>query len=117
MEVRLAQIKSTLDQISREVSEGKIPAPVLKDFKLSVDQLRVTIWAILTFEEQPRKPAKGADLALANKLIEFRIKRLIQMLADLQTDIESRRIAAENPELKALCSTINATLDSVAKLN
>lgn len=116
MEVSLSQIKSTLDQISHEVSLGKIPAPVLKDFKLTVDELRVTIWAILTFEEEPRRTGPGSDVALANKLVEFRIKRVIQMLTNLRADIENRRIEAGNPDLKAFSSTLNATRESLAKL-
>lgn len=117
MEFRLTQVKSALDEISQEVSQGRVPATILKDFKLSVDQLRVTIWAILTFEEQASKQGKGADVALGNKLVEFRIKRIIQMLAELETDIENRRIAAEHPDLKALTSSMNGILDAVAKLN
>ncbi len=117
MESRLTQMKSALDEISQDISQGRIPATILKDFKLSVDQLRVTIWAILTFEEQVAKQGKGSAVALGNKLVEFRIKRIMQMLAELKTDIENRRIAAEHPELKALTSSIDGILDAVARLN
>ncbi len=116
MEFRLTQVKNALDEISQDISQGRIPATILKDFKLSVDQLRVTIWAILTFEEQAAKQGKGSDVALGNKLVEFRIKRVMQMLAELEADIESRRIAAEHPDLKALTSSMNGIVAAVSKL-
>lgn len=109
IEAVLAQIKQSLDELSLDVSHGKYPAPILKDFKLSVDQLRLTIWAIIEFEEQSKSKSQGAQFGLNVRLSEFRIKRLVQMLADLQTDIKNGRIPPTHPDLKNLVSTFKNT--------
>lgn len=116
LEPALAQIRHSLDQLSRDVSQGKYPTSILKDFKLTVDQLRLAIWAIIEFEDQKRKEQQGAKLGLDSKLVEFRIKRLVQMLADLHADIESGNITAKNPDLKSLSSTLQAVLQTITRV-
>lgn len=116
IDAALAQIKSSLDELSKDVSQGKYPAPILKDFKLTVDALRLTIWAIIEFEEQSRKEAHGARFGLSTKIAEFRVKRLVQMLTDLRADIEKGGIAPKTLDLKPLSAALKTTLQSITGL-
>jgi hypothetical protein len=43
----IRQLKSSLEELEKrlsEVAEGDLPAPVLEDFKKSVDHVRLTLW-------------------------------------------------------------------------
>jgi hypothetical protein len=115
-ELSLSRIRATLDQLSEEVSRGRFPASILKDLKLSVDNLRLTLWAIIAFEGSGGKDARGASFGLTTKLAEFRIKRLLQMLSDLQEDLQSGDIAPSNPALGPLVSVLESACRSVTKL-
>ena len=81
-----------------------------------MDELRLTIWAIIEFEEQSRMEAHGARFGLSTKIAEFRVKRLIQMLTDLQADIEKGGIAPKTLDLKPLSAALNTTLQSIKGL-
>jgi hypothetical protein len=114
-EMNLPRIRATLDQLSEEVSQGRFPASILKDLKLSVDNLRLTLWAIITFEGPGKKDAQGSSFGLGTKLAEFRIKRLQQILADFEEDLQSGDITPSNPALGSLVSALESALRSVAR--
>jgi hypothetical protein len=114
-EISLSRIRATLDQLSEEVSQGRFPASILKDLKLSVDNLRLTLWAIITFEGPGKKDAQGGSFGLRTKLAEFRIKRLLQMLTNFQEDLQSGDITPSNPALGPLVSALESALRSVTR--
>lgn len=115
-ELSLIQIKHTLDRLSEEVPQGKYPSAILKVLKLSVDQLRLTLWAIIAYRGQGTQDARGADFGLQAKLVEFRIKRLLQMLSDLCENLENGDITPSNLELPPLCSALQSTLERVNRV-
>jgi len=115
-ELTLSRVKQTLDRLSEAVSEGAFPTSILKDLKLSVDHLRLTLWATIAYQGKGKKGAGGADFGLSMKLAEFRIKRLLQMLADLQADFEHGDVAPSNPDLFLLASALQSSLQSISKL-
>jgi hypothetical protein len=109
IETDLAQIKSSLENLSHKVVRYEIPQSILRDFKLALDHLRLTIWAVIMAEEEDAMRADGLQFGLATKLVEFRIKRLLQMLADLQTDLTSGAISPAHPELHELDAALLET--------
>jgi hypothetical protein len=116
IEVTLAQIKQSIDRIGKEVAQRRIPSPLLTDFKLSVDQVRLTIWAMMMYEEESAAKSSSVQFGVSTRLVEFRIKRVLQMLAELREDIEGGRVPSANPELRNLASALQATLQAISKL-
>ena len=112
----LPRIKQSLDSLAAEVEQGVHHANLLTDLKMSVDQLRMTLWAIISYEDQAARGASGVPLGLAAKLAEFRIKRLRQMLSALQEDFQKGNIAPLNPDLAPLASNLHDTLEDITKL-
>ena len=112
----LGRIKHALDQINEEVSHGIYPASTLTDFKHSVDLLRLTIWGVIEAEEQRTSELGGRPTGLDKKMIEFRIKRLEQMLNDLRLDLAKSDLDISGLDLKDLALTLGSTLHSVTRL-
>jgi hypothetical protein len=115
-DVALGRIKHALDEINEEVSHGIYPASTLTDFKHSVDLLRLTIWAVIEAEEQRKNEVGGRPMGLDKKMIEFRIKRLEQMLSDLRSDLARSGMDVSDLDLKNLAVTLGTTLHSVTRL-
>jgi signal transduction protein with GAF and PtsI domain len=97
-DIVLGQIKQALDQLGAEISKGKYSAALLADLKSSVDQLRLTMWAVIEAEHQRKQEIRGDRMGLRKKLAEFRIKRIMQMLSDLRVDAAD----PESSDLQAL---------------
>jgi hypothetical protein len=115
-DLALGRIKKALDDVSGEISHGKYPAPILSDFKRSVDQLRLTIWAFIEAEDQRRKELTGSPMQLNRKLVEFRIKRLVEMLNELRGDLSSGAAAGNEADLKRLAAAMQNTLQGINQL-
>jgi hypothetical protein len=107
----LGRIKQTLDELSKEISNGKYAAEFLTDLKGSVDQLRLTMWAVIETEDQHRHKDTKGPMKLNEKLVEFRIKRIVQMLNDLGTDAA----IPEKSDLEALMGAFGTALQSVER--
>jgi len=109
---RLTELKRSVEELSQDISQGKLPTSLLKDFKLSVDQLRLTLWAIMSFESQIRQ---GGAPRLTEKLFEFRVKRLIQMLTDLQSDLTGGTLSPTVADIGSLTTSLHDTLQTLAR--
>jgi hypothetical protein len=114
--LNLVHIKQSLDSLSADVEQGIYHASLLRDLKLSVDQLRLTLWAIISYEDQATKEARGAAFGLGEKLADFRIKRLLQILSALQEDFQKGNIPPSDPDLMPLSSALEGALESISKL-
>ena len=115
IQVALTETKASLEVLSQRVVRYKIPPPILEGFKLALDQLRLTIWAVIKADEEDSKRADGLHSGLATKLAEFRIKRLMQMLTDLQREIYFGGIPPTPPELGKLNSALEETHKTVSE--
>lgn len=111
MESAIEQCESVLNQLRQSDLQRHAKSPVLRDFKLCLDALRLTLWAIIQSQEEAHIGVSGTPLSLAEKLAEFRVKRLIQMLADLQQDIDDGRVSGANLEIGGLSKALRGTLN------
>ena len=114
IQLALTETKASLEGLSQRVVRYRIPPPILEGFKLALDQLRLTIWAVIMADEEDSKRANGLQCGLATKLAEFRIKRLLQMLADLQREIDRGGTSPTPPELCKLSSALEETRQTVS---
>ncbi len=115
-ELDLAELKLTLDRLSVEASQGKYPAEILKEFKLSLDQLRLTVWAILAYDQEQNRGEHSESCALPERIAEFRLKRMLIMLGALQEDFVNGHVAPSNPDLVLLTSGLRTTLAAIGQV-
>jgi len=108
-DIVLGRIKQTLDELGSEISNGKYPADLLGELKASVDELRLTMWAVIEAEEQRKREIKGGSTDLKKKLVEFRIKRILQMLKALRIDAS----VPETADLQGLSAALRTALQNV----
>lgn len=114
-EVRLKAIAESLALLSRDITQGDLPdICILKDLKLTVDQLRLSLWAVIAYE---RRSTRDSRAGLRSQLAEFRMKRLMEMLGQLQADLVSGVLAATPPELRDLTSALHSTLQNLAPVH
>jgi len=107
----LGRIKQTLDQLAGEISSGKYPAILLADLKGSVDQLRLSMWAVIEAEEQLKHAVAPSTMEFKKKLVEFRIKRIVQMLNEIRGDVA----VPERSDLDILRAALGTTLQTVER--
>lgn len=107
----LGEIKQSLDELSAEISSGKYAAEFLTDLKRSVDQLRLTLWAVIETAEQNKRADKKGLVSLKGKLVEFRVKRIVQMLNDLRSDL----MIPHPSELEELRAAFRTAMESFAR--
>ncbi len=114
-EARLKELAESLGLLSRDISQGDWPdVSVLKDLKLAIDQLRLTLWAVITYEKHTRSVSQAG---LRSKLAEFRMKRLMEMLGELRVDVISGVLAATPSELRDLTSALHGTLENLSPVH
>lgn len=111
-EVRLKAIAESLALLSRDITQGDLPdMDILKDLKLTVDQLRLSLWAVIAYE---RRSTSDCRAGLRSQLAEFRMKRLMEMLGELQADVKNGLLAVDPAELRDLTSALHGTLQNLA---
>jgi hypothetical protein len=114
-EGRFKELAHSLACLSQDIEQGAVPdASVLNDLKLTVDQLRLTLWAVITYEKQTKYISRAG---LQTKLAEFRMKRLTEMLRELQTDIMRGLLVATPSELQDLTSALQNTLQNLTPVH
>ena len=111
-EVRLKVIAESLALLSRDITQGDLSdVCILKDLKLTVDQLRLSLWAVIAYE---RRSTSDSRAGLRSQLAEFRMKRLMEMLGELQADVNNGLLAVDPAELRDLTSALHSTLLNLA---
>lgn len=112
---RVYQIKAELEEIEGELATGTVSRDVLGDFKMAVDHIRLSVWAILAAEqpdEQRGLPAPNAKTMLA----EFRLARANEICRNVLADIDARAISADSPDVGRFLMTLQETTERVANL-
>lgn len=115
IEIALTQIKSSIEDLGQRVVRCTIQPSLPKDFKLVLDDLRLTIWAVIMAGEEASNRAEGVNFGLSSKLVEFRIKRLLQMLGDLEADVQNGNVSPSHPELHKLVSALEESTKNLTK--
>lgn len=108
----IRQLKSSLEELEKrlsEVAEGDLPAPVLEDFKKSVDHVRLTLWVIIS-------AMHGKKEEMASTVARFRVRRTKDLCQQLVADINGGKTTARTPELPMLQSTLKETHERVQRL-
>jgi hypothetical protein len=111
---RLYEIKIALEDLERELAQREVAWQALRDFKIAVDHVRLSVWAMLTAE----RPASGGvtpDEASVT-VARFRLARATELLGHVRADMEARIIAADTPEVLPFRTAVEATVSQLKKL-
>jgi hypothetical protein len=104
-QVRL--LKAQLEQIDKKLQSEPLPIVALEDLKGAVDQLRSTLWALMTHDSPD---------AVTSKLITFRLVRAAEICRQVQLDIDASEVGISSPQLPKLREALRLTMERVERL-
>lgn len=85
----LARMRIILQDLESRLEAGEVPPEGLPEFKSTVDEIRLRVWALLTAAgaEAPREAAE-----------RFRLRRAAEFCRALTQELAAGRLGAEHPE-------------------
>jgi hypothetical protein len=102
----LTQMRIILRDLESRLEAGKVPAEELPEFKSTVDEIRLRVWALLTAAgtESPRETAE-----------RFRLRRAAEFCRDLAQDLAAGRLGADHPEWPEVQQTATRLSAAIAE--
>jgi hypothetical protein len=85
----LARMRIILQDLESRLEAGEVPPECLPEFKSTVDEIRLRVWALLTAAgaETPRETAE-----------RFRLRRAAEFCRALTQDLAAGHMGADHPE-------------------
>lgn len=105
---QVEKLKSTLGTIETQLSAQAVPREGLEDLKNAVDNVRRTVWALLSAAESTH----DYEVLLAR----FRLNRALELCQQVAVDIGAGLIATDSSELRRFHTTLKDTLSRVERL-
>ncbi len=100
---RIASLKRDLEAIEVEFGRSSADQAALKELKSTVDNIRLSVWAVLT-------AAQANDKTAARQVVaRFRIRRATELARNVLLDVRNEALPIDAPEL----ATFTATMDRV----
>jgi hypothetical protein len=100
---RLKEWGDRLENLRERLEESETPRDVLEEFKRIIDNLRITLWAVLSLTESE----------LAEGVAHFRMKRTEEMCRLVRDDVQKGRITGQNPDLGPFRVALKDALASI----
>jgi hypothetical protein len=88
----VTKLRKALENIESRLSAGEVPMPAVEDFKMAVDHIRTTLWAMLT-------TPKEQEFEVSGVIAKFRLKRAEDICKQVSMDIDANDLTIESPEL------------------
>ena len=111
---RLEQARKDMQELAQAIKAGEIDPRVLREFRLSVDHLRLTAWAVqqwLELQAQNRDAYSVLPL-----LTGERIRRATTLNRDLTGELDAMEITYDTEGLKDLFGSVNELLQRLGPL-
>lgn len=114
LSARLQNLGAELRALEEDIKAGEVDARVLQEFRESVDQIRVTAWAVQQWSElQAQKRDAYSVLPL---LTRERIRRATQLAETLSLDIDATEITFETEGIEKLFHAVEGVYYRLARL-
>jgi len=111
MSARIASLKSDLEDIEAAFEQSSADEASLKELKSTVDNIRLTVWAVLT-------AAQADDKTAANQVVaRFRARRATELLWNVLRDVRSEALPIDSPELGTFRETIGGVVTRLEALD
>jgi hypothetical protein len=104
---QLTVLGSLLAEVDNRLSRAPVAPVGLEDLKQSVDNLRTSMWAILS---------AGHGLSAPARVERLKLKRAIEGLAAIQKDLAARPRAPRYPEHAELSAIAKAVVEQIGTL-
>lgn len=111
---RLERLTAELHDLEETIKSSEVEARVLAEFRHSVDQIRLTAWAVQQWVEleAQKKDAYGVLPILAQE----RAKRAVQLCKDLSLDIDTADVTTEAEGLDLLYDAVGGLYGRLARM-
>lgn len=114
MPQRLERLTTELRELETTIKASEVEGRVLAEFRHSVDQIRLTAWAVQQWVEleAQKKDAYGVLPILAQE----RAKRAVQLCKDLSLDIDTADVTVEAEGLDHLYDAVGGLYGRLARI-
>ena len=94
----LTRMRIILQDLEARLEAGEVPSDGLPEFKSTVDEIRLRVWALLTAAgaEAPRETAE-----------RFRLRRAAEFCRALTNELSTGHLGAGHPEWTEVQQTVN----------
>ncbi len=111
--VRLYEVTVALEEIERELVAGGLAREGLEHFKMAVDHVRLSVWALLNAGQVDQ----ASDPSETERVIaRYRLNRVEGICQKVLMDIENGVIPSDSHELERFRSTVQDTIEQVDRL-
>ncbi len=108
--VRLYEVTVALEEIERELVAGGMAREGLEHFKMAVDHVRLSVWALLNAGQVD----EASDPSETERVIaRYRLNRVEGICRKVLMDIENGVITPDSPELERFRTTVQDTIEQV----
>ncbi len=108
--VRLYEVTVALEEIERELVAGGLAREGLEHFKMAVDHVRLSVWALLNTGQVDQ----GSDPSETERVIaRYRLNRVEGICQKILMDIENGVIPPDSQQLERFRSTVQDTIEQV----
>ncbi len=108
--VRLYEVTVSLEEIERELVAGGLARDGLEHFKMAVDHVRLSVWALLNAGQVD----EASDPSETERVIaRYRLNRVEGICRKILVDIENGVIPPESHELERFRSTVQDTIEQM----
>lgn len=103
---QLDRMRTVVDDLECLLEGGEVPPESLSDFKSTVDEIRLRVWALLTAvgAEAPRETAE-----------RFRLRRAAEFCQALTRELTEGRLGTDHPEWPEVQQTAARLSASIAE--
>jgi hypothetical protein len=102
----LARMRLILQDLEQRLEAGDVPPDGLPEFKSTVDEIRLRVWALLT--------AAGAEAPRATAE-RFRLRRTAELCRALAQELAAGQLDADHPEWGEVQQTASRLSAAVAE--
>jgi len=108
---RIASLKKDLEAIEAEFTKSDADQEDLKDLKAAVDNIRLSVWAVLT-------AAQANDRSAARQVIaRFRVRRATELARAVLLDVREDALPKDAPELGTFTGTMDRVVTQLKSLS
>lgn len=102
----LTRMRIILQDLEGRLEAGEVPPEGLPEFKSTVDEIRLRVWALLTAAgaEAPREAAE-----------RFRLRRAAEFCRALAKELSTGHLAADHPEWAEVQHTVTNLSAAIAE--
>jgi len=102
----LTRMRIILQDLEGRLEAGEVSPEGLPEFKSTVDEIRLRVWALLT--------AAGTDAPRANAE-RFRLRRATEFCRELALDLAAGRLRSDHPEWPEVQQTATRLSAAIAE--